>query len=643
MRLPPDGNRFPMKFRLVWVGSDDDRSKQPGPREGSALPDAAPRSGYEQQKGVMLRRERMQNGRVRYTALANFNARIVSDILRDDGEQERREFRIETELDGSKLTLALSAAEFGRMNWVLGRLGPQAIVYPGQQQHARAAIQFFSGPIRQERIFTHLGWRKQGMQYMYLHAGGALGADGSLSGVQVQLPSTLELFQMKPSPDSSERTQSIRASLRCLSLAPDRISFPLLAAVYRAPFGKTDFSMFLVGKTGIFKTAVAAIYQQHFGPAMGVAHLPGNFASTANALESLAFHAKDALLVVDDFAPTGRHGDDALESIAERLFRAVGNQQGRSRMVGNGRIQQSRPPRALLLATGEEVPQGPSLRARLLIVAVALGEVAHAVLSECQRSGEEGQLAAAMGAFLVWIAGRHDELQQRLQTRSREIRGQGRGRAVHARLPGALAELQSGFELWLEFALEADAISKTEQMELKQRCERAFQELAVLQTRYHQTSDPALRFVGLLKAALACGRAHVADRRGAAPESPGKWGWRPKSTGQEWTPQGACIGWVSGGDLFLEPATSYQITQGLAGSERLVLGQQALHHSLSEGGFLASVDAGRQMLQVRRTMEGRSRQVLHLRAWDLAGDLHEAERRIISSELSGFSEPGPPA
>ena len=41
--------------------------------------------------------------------------------------------------------------------------------------------------------------------------------------------------------------------------------------------------------------------------------------------------------MIDDFAPTGRHGDDGLESIAERLFRAVGNQQGRSRMVGNGR------------------------------------------------------------------------------------------------------------------------------------------------------------------------------------------------------------------------------------------------------------------------------------------------------------------
>ena len=70
---------------------------------------------------------------------------------------------------------------------------------------------------------------------MYLHAGGALSAEGPLSDVQVQLPAALQLFQMRPRVDSKERVQSVRASLRCLSLAPDRVTFPLLAAVPRVP------------------------------------------------------------------------------------------------------------------------------------------------------------------------------------------------------------------------------------------------------------------------------------------------------------------------------------------------------------------------------------------------------------------------
>src|SRR5262249_47413391 len=41
---------------------------------------------------------------------------------------ERREFGVEAELGGRKLTFAVPAAEFGRMGWVLQKLGPDAIL-----------------------------------------------------------------------------------------------------------------------------------------------------------------------------------------------------------------------------------------------------------------------------------------------------------------------------------------------------------------------------------------------------------------------------------------------------------------------------------------------------------------------------------
>ena len=92
---------------------------------------------------------RVEKGREKATALTNFNARIVGDFLLDDGERERREFGVEAELAERNVAFVLSAAEFARMDWVLNRLGPRAIVYPGQKQHARAAIQWLSGEIRQ--------------------------------------------------------------------------------------------------------------------------------------------------------------------------------------------------------------------------------------------------------------------------------------------------------------------------------------------------------------------------------------------------------------------------------------------------------------------------------------------------------------
>ena len=70
--------------------------------------------------------------------------------------------------------------------------------------------------------------------------------------------------------------------------------------------------------------------------------------------------------------------------------------------------------------------------------------------------------------------------------------------AIHARLPAALAELQSGWELFLEFALEVGAIGRAEQQELEERSQRAFAQLCALQATYQQARNPALRFAALL-------------------------------------------------------------------------------------------------------------------------------------------------
>src|SRR5207253_3091619 len=105
--------------------------------------------------------------------------------------------------------------------------------------------------------------------------------------------------------------------------------FPMYAAVWRAPLGACDFSLHLVGETGQFKTELAALGQHHWGAGMDARHLPGAWSSTGTALEALAFHAKDAAIVVDDFAPTGTQSDTArFHRDADRLLRAQGNRAG---------------------------------------------------------------------------------------------------------------------------------------------------------------------------------------------------------------------------------------------------------------------------------------------------------------------------
>ena len=104
--------------------------------------------------------------------------------------------------------------------------------------------------------------------------------------------------------------------------------------------------------------------------------LSGNWSSTDNALEGLAFVVKDAILVVDDFAPsTSRNDADRQHNTAERLIRGQGNHSGRGRMRADSSLRPPKPPRGLILATGEDVPRGHSITARLCVVDVQKGMV----------------------------------------------------------------------------------------------------------------------------------------------------------------------------------------------------------------------------------------------------------------------------
>ena len=70
----------------------------------------------------------------------------------------------------------------------------------------------------------------------------------------------------------------------------------------------------------------------------GVRHLPANWNSTAFSNEVLAFVAKDAILVIDDFVPSGTHYNiQKLHGGARLLLRGQGNHWGGAQAACRGR------------------------------------------------------------------------------------------------------------------------------------------------------------------------------------------------------------------------------------------------------------------------------------------------------------------
>jgi hypothetical protein len=389
----------------------------------------------------------------------------------------------------------------------------------------------------------------------------------------------------------------------------------LLAATCRAVFGEADFAIHVVGETGAFKSEVAALYQQHFGAGMSRLNLPGSWSSTANSLEVLAFHAKDALLVIDDFAPQGSANDVArYHAAADRVFRAAGNHAGRGRLDSTAKLREAKPPRALILSTGEDIPHGQSVRARILILELQSGAVKSSGLSECQKDAHAGLYAKAMGAFLQWFAANYEEVRaacSRLVSKYRTLALQD---VAHARTPEIVANLQAAFELYLDFAVFAGAIDATERVRLMVRCWEALSEAATAQTKHQTATEPTARFLAVLRSLLSSGRAHLAGSDGGEPDrEPGACGWRRDGAGK-WMRLGECIGWAVADDVYLDPTSAYRLVQlaASAAGESLSVSEQTLRKRLHEKGLLASIDQTRETLTIRRTLAGSSKKVLHL-------------------------------
>ncbi len=242
------------------------------------------------------------------------------------------------------------------------------------------------------------------------------------------------------------------------------------------------------------------------------------------------------------------------------------------------------------------------------------------------------------------MAGRYDKLQATLDRRVKELRDSAAGCTRHPRTPEIIANLQARFEPYLEFAQDCGAIITAERTSLADRCWTALKEAAQAQDKHHAAAEPTERFVALLSGALASGHAHIADRSGNKPDrSPQSYGWRRKDYGN-YRPQGACIGWTDGDDIYLEPTAVYQVVQRAARAvgDALPVSEQTLKKRLREQGLLASVDAKRETLTIRRSIGGVVHDVLHFHRGTLLPravrrpGLSIGSGRGMSRGMSGF-------
>lgn len=559
--------------------AEERRKRRPGPRL-----EAPPE--YRTAGGCLRRVKHARDGAETLEPLANFTARIVEEVSLDDGAgPPTLSFRVEgATAEGEALpSVEVPAADFGGMEWVAKHWGQRATVYPGQgkRDHLRAAIQSLSNPARRT-VYTHTGWSKVNGAWVYLHGGGAVGAQG----LETRLDGGLRHFCLPEGPGSAEEVRAaVGAVLGLLDVAPARIVWPLLGAAFLAPLCEPlraagcepAFLLWMHGASGTRKTSLAALVQALYGD-FEPERLPATFHNTANALERQAFQAKDALLVVDDFRRElpERRARERMEQTADALVRSQGNRAGRERMKADTTMRAAYAPRGLVLATGEDLPAGESTVGRIFALEVGRDDVKLDDLTEAQAGRE--RLPVAMRAYLEWmrtnLGAIGPDLRREWEARREEAQQKG-----HARLPAAAAHLCVGATILLRFAAEVGALKESLE-DAEAEAHATILAAAAAQAGHALEQDPALRFVRCLSDLMETGQARVAG----GPEPPGG-----AAAGAPY------LGELEGDVLYLVPDTAREAVNGALGrrGEAPMPYAKTLGRRLEEGGYLAQTSEAR--------------------------------------------------
>lgn len=444
--------------------------------------------------------------------LGNFFILAHSETVRDNGIDRERVFELQAVCEGEKLsTEYIAANDFQSMNFITKTWGLslRPAVAPNTMQYYRDSISAQAHQIDKRMVYSHTGWRKIGGSWAFLHAGGAIGAQG----VSVELDGRLSRYRLREPIEGKPYHHTV---FSLFHLAPKEIVYPLLGMVFLSPLNEffrqagiePAFLLYLLGATGARKSTLAALFLSFFGD-FDNKSLPASFKDTANSLEKQGFLLKDVLTVVDDFHPTGSRQDAAkMNTVAQAVSRAYGDRSGRGRMNADGTLRQSYIPRGNAIVTGEDIPSiNQSGIARNLMVEIKRGDIDLDRLTRLQ--AHSGDLSGCMAQYLNWLIPQADDLPAVLKEQFLTLRADALKEENHGRIAETICHLQIGMLFFLEFMESCGHMTGEQSGVIAADCWEVLKEMAQQQNKRIDQDRPALLFLSALSEMLSTGQVTI--------------------------------------------------------------------------------------------------------------------------------------
>lgn len=544
--------------------------------------------------------------------LSNFVALPVEELSRDDGCTEPERFvRIKGwAQDGRRLrTLTVPIERFVGMGWALAGWGLTANISPrnGAEKQLRSFIQEAGSRAAVTRtVYTHTGWREIGGKPVFLHGGGAIGAENI--GVELEYGfSRYDLSGMDADayPHLSAEDRLLTGILRtqqCIELADKRITAPLIGFLFLTPlrhFLETEnrrpsFVPFVRGRTGTGKSSLVALLLNHFGKRFSFeAAPPASFADSANGISRKLFVLKDMPLLVDDYHPeSDQRKKREMDSVAQTISRMIGDGATRSRMNADTSAREDKPARGLCIETGEDLPQvEESGIGRLFVIDVRRGDIDlyGKEMMDMWSDAWRGVLSETMRGYIEYLLTRYEGLGRALVARHETLHREAVQRLsdVHKRMPTAAAYLMLGLDTMLDFFIAAGAMPAVEKPGLMDEFWAAVCENSAAQARDMLSDTPSAVFVDTLRELLGSGKATVKELVG--------------NVSEQGLPQGM-IGYRDSRYYYLLPSVAFGAVQRacMEQGNAFPLGKNMLMRTLREEGKLTPGPNGRSVRQLNR-------------------------------------------
>lgn len=524
--------------------------------------------------------------------LTNWTAQITAEVTLNDGETVEERYALVAACGKRQRRLEMTRAEFegeSAVGRLVAALGAKARVNPvAQARYIVDAIKAFSVTPEEHVMYTHLGW----VEDRYLVGNGYVDREGwhpatGDTASRAHLPPRLDRYRLTPPADTTI-ADALAVFGDMLELAPPSVMVPLVGAVLLAPIAPLLESpapmVHINGPTGSHKTSICCAALSLFGD-FASGQPTDTWTSTANSVQKLGWHLKDAPMVLDDYK-----AKNVKDNAVVFLLQNYGDNMARGRLDSEANIKSAYPIRGVLISSGEDQPEGEaSTLARILTVDLARGAVHRGKLTRIQSEGLH--LHSLTIAYLQWLASNPQPGTRELHQATRNAVLGRLEQTEHATNPGRVASnvatLHVAWELLMRFLVAGGHWPEAHAGEWLKVCKRELVNLAKRQLDLTTNERYSQLFLEALRALLASGKVCLLQASSGSAE-----------------PGATPIGYHGENGVFVIAQAAYDevAKTGRAAGRQIGYSLRALSQMLEQDGLLVSTAPP--SLVVRRRLNG---------------------------------------